>query len=275
MPICQQAAKNRKDHNHLAAYARTVTSQCGEDGILERIFQLIPDVQKFCVEFGAWDGKALSNIWNLTKNQGWNSLFIEANPERFKELLMNHHDNPKAICFNRLVEFEGIHSLDNMLQKVRFPVDFDLISIDVDGNDWHIWDSLKSYHPKVVLVEFNPTIPNDVIYVQDRDLSVNQGNSLLAFIQLGKHKGYELIATTPWNAFFVKKEYYPLFQIEDNAIDYMYDDSVYGTKIFQLFDGTLTLAGVKKLLWHGRDFTDEEIQVLPISARRFPDHISK
>lgn len=274
MPICKQVQKYRKNNNSLLTYSRNVTSQYGEDGILEKIFEIIPGNNKFCVEFGAWDGKKLSNTWNLTKNHGWTSLFIEANPNRFNKLLMNHRDNPKAICLNRFIEFEGNNSLDHILQEVGFPIDFDLISIDIDGNDWHIWDSIKSYQPKVVLIEFNPTIPNDVIFIQDRDTTVNQGCSLMSLIELGKQKGYELIATSNINAFFIKKEYYSLFQIEDNSIDYMYDDTLYGMKIFQLYDGTLTLSGLKQLMWQGKTILDEDIQVLPISARKFPDHIS-
>jgi hypothetical protein len=271
MPFCKWVPRKRGDNNRLLAYANSVTSQCGEDGILEYIFQTIPESNKHCVEFGAWDGRYLSNVWNLTRNRGWKALFIEANPQRFQQLRASHQDNPNAICLNRYVQFAGPDSMDRILHEVGFPTDLDLISVDIDGNDWYIWDSLAVYQPKVVLIEFNPTIPNDVIYVQDPDPSINQGCSLLALIELGKRKGYELIATTEWNAFFVRKEWFPLFKIEDNAIDAMYDDAQYGSRFFQLFDGTLVLAGVKHLIWHDIPIPDEAIQVLPPHARRFPD----
>jgi hypothetical protein len=132
MPYCKWVPRKRGQHNILAAYARNITSQCGEDGILEHIFKIIPDRNRHCVEFGAWDGKYLSNVWNLTRNHGWKALFIEANPHRFRKLQANHRDNPRAICLNRLVQYAGPNSLDRILHEVGFPKDVDLVSIDID-----------------------------------------------------------------------------------------------------------------------------------------------
>jgi len=55
---------------------KNVTSQCGEDGIIEEIFTIIKDGDKWCVEFGAWDGKQTSNTWNLIQNKGWAGIAI-------------------------------------------------------------------------------------------------------------------------------------------------------------------------------------------------------
>ena len=54
------------------------------------------------------------------------------------------------------------------------------------------------------MVEFNPTIPADVEFVQPRDIKINQG-SLLSLTKLGQEKGYELVAALDLNAFFVKR----------------------------------------------------------------------
>ena len=62
--------------------------------------------------------------------------------------------------------------------------ELDLLSIDIDGNDYYIFESLARLKPELVVIEFNPTIPNDVMFVQERNITVNQGCSLLALIAL-------------------------------------------------------------------------------------------
>lgn len=260
-------------NNILSKYAKNITSQFGEDGIIEQIFNTIGDSNKWCVEFGAWDGKNLSNTYNLIKNKNWQGVLIEASAKKFEELIQTYKENPNAHCIKELVSFEGSQSLDNILSTTDIPENFDLISIDVDGNDYHIWDSLKKYNPKVVIVEFNPSFPNDIFFVQDPDFSINHGNSLLALIELGRSKGYELVGTTSVNGIFVKKEYYPLFNIADNSIHWMYNPQPYSTKIFQLYDGSLFLGGLTKLIWHGVTIASDELQILPRALRNFPDRV--
>jgi len=237
----------------LNSYAHSITSQCGEDGIIAKIFEILPQQEEyFCVEFGAGDGFTFSNTHTLINQKGWYSIQIEANLDSYRKLLERYENHPKVICIRRLVSFEGENSLDNILAKTPIPQNFDLISIDVDGNDWHIWDSLQAYRPKVVLVEFNPTIPYQVIFVQPRDMRIHQGSSLAAFIRLAQKKGYELIATTDFNAFFVDRQYFPLFNISDNSIWHMYKKQSYCTFVFQLYDGTICLGGNRTLVWrHG------------------------
>jgi hypothetical protein len=273
MPVLKQIETVRGAQNYLLNYASNVTSQNGEDGVVEKIFSMIQSTAKWCVEFGAWNGKEFSNTWNLIHNNHWRAVLIEANPERYNELVENNRDHPGVICMNRKVDFSGESSLDNLLRQTEIPYNFDFLSIDVDGNDYHIWDSLSYYVPKLVVIEFNPTVPNDIIFIQDRDMSINQGCSLRALIDLAERKGYELIAVTDWNAFFVIKDLFPLFGICDNSIDCMYDQSRYETKMFQLFDGTIILNGLKKLLWHNIDISDEDMQILPRHQRVYSDRV--
>ena len=258
----------------LASFKKTVHSQYGEDGIIEKIFLVIGESNKQCVEFGAGDGKAMSNTRNLLSNKGWSGVAIEADKNLYVQLVTNYQDNQRVICINKVVNFEGQDTLDNMLRATPMKESFDLLSIDVDGNDYHMWDSIKAYSPRVVVVEFNQTIPPDIEFVQPRNLNVNQGTSLLSLVILGKAKGYELIAATDLNAFFVKKEYFNLFGIHDNSIRSIRLDSDYETHLFQLYDGTLVLAGNKRLLWHGRCIDQNKIQVLPKILRKYPDKLS-
>ena len=254
----------------LLEFSRNIASQCGEDGILQKIFQVITPRSRFCVEFGAWDGKYLSNCWNLIANEGWSGALIEGNETKFRDLLESHGANPKVTCVNRFVDFAGDNSLDNILSSINCPQDLDLLSIDVDGTDYFIWESLIEYKPSVVVIEFNPTVPNDVIFVQAKDNEVNQGCSLMALILLGKEKGYELICCTSWNAFFVRQDLYDLFQIADNSIQCMYQPYLDG-RIFHGYDSYVYVVGMQMLLWSGVHVSSEDFQALPQSIRNFGD----
>lgn len=260
---------------NLLAYGSNVTSEYGEDGVLKRIFEIIGTGSRSCVELGALNGVHGSNVWQLVKNEGWNCVLIEADKTYFERLQREFADTPVAECVNAFVSFEGPQSLDNIFSQIKLPKEFDLFSLDIDGNEYHLWDSLHMYRPRVMLVEFNPTIPNDIVFIQPRDMKVFQGSSLRAFVELGKQKGYELIAANETNAFFVLKELFPKFGIADNSIDALHSGREYETKLFQLYDGTLKIAGNKKLLWHNLPIDEEKLQVLPAHKRKYPARISE
>jgi hypothetical protein len=258
----------------LLQYRKSITSQLGEDGIIEKIIELLPDLNHWCVEFGAGDGKHLSNTYNLIANCGWSSVQLENNVEKYQQLSNRYSDRSNVLCFNHFVHYEGEHTLDRILQQTPIPFDFDLLSIDVDGLDYHLWESLTLYRPKVLIIEFNPTIPNQVEFIQPKDLQCQQGSSLLALINLGKRKGYELICATDWNAFFVDHQYFEYFEIADNSIWQLHQNTKYLTYVFQLFDGTIVVQGCNRLLWHNieldLDVVQQEIQVLPEEWRTYP-----
>jgi len=261
------------ESNKLAAFKDDVTSQFGEDGIIRHIFEILPASDKWCVEFGAWDGKQHSNTFDLITNHGWDGVLIEASEAKFGELTKNYSGFPRAQCINEFVQIEGENSLDSILSDTDIPENFDLLSIDVDSCDYHIWESLTGFQPKLVVIEFNPSIPDDIIFIQDPNFELNHGNSLRALIELGKKKGYELIATTNTNGFFIRNEYFDLFGIEDNSIGKMRDEQAAATKIFQLYDGTLLTVGMTKLMWSDIEFGIDELQVLPRSLRRFSEKV--
>ena len=113
--MCEPIINANKENDWLLSYMRNVTSQAGEDGIIEKIFEIIKENDKWCVEFGAWDGKKSSNTWNLITNKGWFGVLLECDSERYKQLLMTYKDNPKVTCINNFVEFEGLYCIDNIL----------------------------------------------------------------------------------------------------------------------------------------------------------------
>jgi hypothetical protein len=256
----------KKESAWLLDHRRDVTSQIGQDGILEAIFNMIGDRSRYCVEFGAWDGRWLSNTYNLIANRGWSGLLIEGDKDRSEEIKITHpYDRVAAL--NALVGWEGENSLDAILSQQGAPNSPALVSIDIDGNDWYVWEALEQHRPDVVLVEFNPTIPLDVYFVQDKDPSMNQGGSLLAMVELGKMKGYSLVCVNQWDAFFVTDELFPSLKIQDNSIDALYFYPDLQTRFFQGYDGTIYTTGNNMLVWKNISFDKDDVQIIPKSQR--------
>lgn len=242
-----------EDSRYLLKYGKNITSQSGEDGILEKVFSLIGVRNEWCVEFGAHDGKLHSNTYSLIQDRGWNGVLIEADSGRFDELVENYRGNDRAHLLRFWVGYtEGKDTLDDVLAGTSIPVDPDLVSIDVDGNDWHIWHSLKKYRPRAVVIEFNPTVPNDVLFVQSRDPHEAQGCSLRALVALGKAKGYELACVTTYNAIFVVEDVFDDLGIEDNSIGAMYRPLMDG-RIFHGYDAKIFTVGMDRLNWNSND----------------------
>jgi hypothetical protein len=266
--------ETRAPASGLSSYARDEFSQNGEDGILGRIFELLDASQGWCVEFGAWDGIHLSNTRNLIENHGWQAVLIEADPVKFGDLQQNARTFPGVTCLNRFVGFDPPNDLDAILAQTDAPVDLDLLSIDVDGNDYHIWERLQTYRPKVVVIEINPTMPNHIEFVQARDMAVKHGSSLLATINLGLRKGYQLVAATACNAILARDDVFPSLGVEDSAPDTLRPSHQDETSILHLFDGTLVVAGRTRHPWNGMEILDRRIQILPARLRTYSPEAS-
>jgi hypothetical protein len=255
----------------LAQYVGNVHSQSGEDGIIGKILSLLPERDRHCVEFGAWNGLHYSNTKRLIDEEDYSALLIEASESRFRELEKNYKDNPKVIAQNQMVGWEDSDCLDGILSRVNFPLDFDLLSVDIDGNDYHVWKAIKKYRPKLVVIEFNPTIPTEVEYVQRADPRVTRGCSLMSLCQLAKDKEYELVCVQPYNAFFVDKKYFKLFSIEDNRPETLRRDLSLITWMFIGYDGSIHLTGSRMMHWQQILLRPGEFNVLPRFLRKFPD----
>jgi hypothetical protein len=262
MPVIKAQPIDRRvaESTYLSNFMKNVYSQAGEDGVVEEIFRIIGTRNKWCVEFGAWDGVYLSNTCNLIRNHGWSAVHIEGDPKKCDEIRSNYPDNNNVIPLCRMVGFTaGTDTIDDLLKTTEIPRDFDFISIDVDGVDWHIWSSIVVYRPRVVVIEFNPTVPNDVVFVQDRNMALNEGCSLAALIELGKSKQYELVGLTNGNAFFVVAEEFQKFNIKDNGIHAMRLDR--GNYIFNCYNGKVYNT-MPRLAWFGK-----HVPVLPDSLQ--------
>lgn len=254
----------------LLDYQRDVYSGTGEDGVIERVLQTLPSRDRWCVEFGAWDGVFESNTRNLITNDGYSAVLIESNSARYADLLRNNQDDSKVVSIHATVGWSDSDSLDALLTKTPVPIDFDFLSIDIDGNDYHVWETISRYRPKLVCVEYNPTIPTGVRFVQRRDHTVNQGSSLSSLNDLAMSKRYELVATSAVNAFFVDVAYFGLFEIEDNRPETLRRTHGRITYLFTGYDGSIHLAGYRKLPWHDLELSESRMQQLPSWLRKYP-----
>ena len=260
----------------LQDHKSNIFSQCGEDGIIKKILDTLPTTDHWCVEFGALDGKTLSNTRNLIENSGYSAVLIEASKTRFKQLQLNFAHNNRVLALNQFVGFNANDNLDSILEHTNVPIDFDFLSIDIDGNDYHVWRAISRYQPKVVCIEFNHTIPNEVSFVQSASPRINQGSSLKAIVELGKEKGYELVSAMGVNAFFVKDQYFQLFEIADNSIHKIRTDLSAITYLFIGYDGTVFLSGQRSLPWHLKmPIRESSMQQLPSFLRKFPENYGK
>jgi len=190
----------------LEAHAAGVHSQGGEDGVLLRLFERIGARRRAFVEFGAWDGVHWSNTANLRVNHGWTGLLMEGSDRADGDLVKR--------------EFVHAENVEALFDRYGVPLDFDLLSIDIDGNDYWVWKALERYRPRVVIVEYNvfflpetaKTIAYDAAHEWDKERhGLYHGASLAAFDKLARDKGYVLAWTEPYcpNAIFVRESELP------------------------------------------------------------------
>jgi hypothetical protein len=178
----------------LDAYRTNVYSQNGEDGVLAEIFQRLTIEHGFFVEFGAWDGKHLSNTYRLAE-LGWNGLYLEGDADRFTELRANIAPFEGRVAAQQAwVQATGPDSLDAVLARNSVPAEPELLSIDIDSDDWNIFRHVSDHRPVVVILEINSAIPPGIVQTH-RDSEV-QGSSFSAALMLARAKGYALVCHT-------------------------------------------------------------------------------
>ena len=191
-------------------------SQNGEDGILLYVFSLIGVTNRRVVEICAGDGVEC-NAANLIINHGWRGLLIDGDPAlvaRGRSFYSTNRDTWSAppIIKDAWITVDNINSV---VGDAGFHGPIDLLSLDIDGNDYWIWNALTCIEPRVVVLEFNAGCGPDrsvtMSYRSDYRLDVTRqpyrcGASLPAFVKLARMKGYRLVGVQSlgFNAFFVR-----------------------------------------------------------------------
>lgn len=172
-------------------------SQFGEDGVLAAIFAAIGAENRWCFECGAADGLFFSNTRRLIE-RGWSALLVEADPEAFARLQDNCTPFDAVVCVNQRVD--DAHRIDDMLAACEAPRDLDLGVIDVDGQDYYVWNALLRYRPRVVMIEFDHNAPPDFLPAAG---GPGQAGAL-AIRRLAAGKFYTLVHQGLCNMIFVR-----------------------------------------------------------------------
>ena len=189
-------------------------SQFEEDGILLYIFAAIGMGNRTFIDIGAGDG-IKSNCANLAVNFGWKGLFIDGNPENIERGRRYYATNPDTCLYpptfvNAFVQRENINEL---IRDNGFAGGVDLLSIDIDGNDYWIWDAINVVEPRVVIIEthiefgMNPiVVPYDKDYSYPGKHPYYNGASPVAMEKLARKKGYRLVGANNYgfNTIYVK-----------------------------------------------------------------------
>lgn len=192
----------------LSAYELAVFSQNGEDGVLYELCRRI-NVPPTFVEFGIGTGVE-GNCVLLADVFGWSGLFIEPVDSAYKALALKYKPGGPVTTLRAAVTPENVEAI---FSQAGVPRDLGVLSIDIDGNDYWVWERITSWSPVIVVVEFNSVLPFDEPVVQPLTdgppvISSSFGASLSEMERLGKSKGYRLVHVemAGVNAFFVRSD---------------------------------------------------------------------
>ena len=198
------------DERRLLRHAFSVCSQNGEDGMIQEVFTRIGAVDRTFVEVGVGDGTENNTAFLLS--QGWKGFWIDGD-KSFENTLSRRHDLPEGVLKSAR-SFVSRENIAGALESLGVPTSFDFLSLDIDQNTYYLWEGLGAFRPRVVVVEYNASIPAEVDwkvrYDPGRfwDGSHNFGASLKAFEGLGRRLGYSLVGCdiNGVNAFFVRDD---------------------------------------------------------------------
>ena len=207
-------------------HKKNIYSQNGEDGLIEYIFnRILGDRKGTFIEFGAWDGKFLSNTYNLFISKNWDGIYIEADTEKYKDLLYNFSLYKDRIdCVNAFVGFADNDNLDHIIETQSLKRTFDFVSIDVDGLDYFIFEKMVKFLPKVICIEVNAGHdPSYGFILQENVAKNNIGQSITVISKLAAQKGYFPLCYSG-NLFLVKNEYKHLFIDDLKTIEEIYTE---------------------------------------------------
>ncbi len=200
---------------NFAAAEFQVSSQWGEDGIIEHLVRNVPVPRTIFVEFGVQDYLE-SNTRYLLQNRNWSGLVLDGSAEhvariRGDSIYWKYDLTAEAAFITR-------DNINNLISGSGITGDIGLLSIDIDGNDYWVWESLDCISPRIVIVEYNAAFGPDtavsIPYNPDFERSkahhsnLYWGCSLAALETLGKKKGYSLVGcnSNGNNAFFVRSD---------------------------------------------------------------------
>jgi hypothetical protein len=198
----------------LERHGGKVWSQNDEDGILHEIFRRIGIASRTFVEFGVSDGRECNTLRLLV--EGWRGLWMESGTQEC-EAIRRIFAAPLADGRLELQQVSvTVENVDLLIagSQASAAGELDLLSIDIDGNDYHVMQAVESVRPRVIVIEYNAKFPPpmDLVLPYDPGFSWDgsdyAGASLQALANLAARRGYRLVGTniTGTNAFFVRTD---------------------------------------------------------------------
>jgi hypothetical protein len=199
------------NERRLERFGGKVYSQTDEDGIIQEIFKRIGVTSKTFVEFGVENGLENNTLKLLL--EGWSGLWIEGSESCVLQIKSKFQD---VLSSGRLKITAAFIDRDNInsLIGTHFKGEIDLLSLDIDGNDIYILESMSIINPRALVVEYNGKFPPPMDIAQQYnpghrwDGSDYGGSSLEAITRVAKCKGYRLVGCgiAGNNAFFVRSD---------------------------------------------------------------------
>jgi len=193
-----------------------VFSQWGEDGIIQYLANKVPIERKMFVEFGV-ENYTESNTRFLLINDYWFGLVMDGSIENINYI---KNDSQVYWGYNLKAEHAFItkDNIDELILSNGINGDIGLLSIDIDGNDYWVWEAINCISPRIVICEYNSlfgpkrtiSIPYDKDFIRNRVhySYLYYGASISALEYLGKNKGYSLVGSNSAgnNVFFVRND---------------------------------------------------------------------
>tara|TARA_R110000787_G_scaffold35346_5_gene90855 strand:+ start:124 stop:930 length:807 start_codon:yes stop_codon:yes gene_type:complete len=239
--VCNiHSIKSKMETIKLQHFAKKIYSQNGEDGITIKLIEMLYDKpnNKNYVEFGVENGDEC-NTRILLENYGWKGLLMDGG-------YYNTHKNLQ-------LEFITKENILELLKKYNVPKDINLLSVDIDMNDWHVMkEIIAEYTIDIIIAEYNAHIPpTEAKVVPYNSTSMWDGTdwygaSLLAFNKLLQPAGYTLVCCDPKgvNSFFVRTSLLEERKISiDNAGDVK---KLYNPPNFKYYPGKHPPDGLKR-----------------------------
>jgi hypothetical protein len=206
----------------------SVFSQLDEDGIISKIVFRIRNflpLQPTFLEIGVGNGTENNTLNLITK--GWEGLWIGN-----QKLISDVSKSKKVVYLDNWVTQENILSL---IENTKFK-EFDLISVDIDGNDYYIWERLLSlYSPKIIVAEYNGKFDSETEWIMnyESEHKWNQGwhfgASFLSFANLFSKFNYRVVACSlnGNNMFLVKSDFQNVFNDIPSDMNLIYKPALH------------------------------------------------
>ena len=204
--------ERNRDPKRLLAHGFRGYSQHDEDGMIQEIFKRIGVSNQVFVEFGVGDGTENNTVYLVLS--GWRGLWIDGSDANAAAIRARFSSFIQAGQLNFVRGFVDRDSINGMIEKAGHSGEIDLLSIDIDGNDYWIWEVMSVVKPRVLVIEYNSVFrpPVGLVAEYNRnfvwDGTSYYGASLQALEGLGARKGYALVgcSLSGINAFFVRQD---------------------------------------------------------------------